>query len=71
MPLLHDPSPFLSMHEAQRFADRHDLMPYVEIAQRWYEISGQRISRGMVHVVLWQAEDKLAKALRDYQADLQ
>lgn len=63
MPMTHTPSPFGDCHAAQRFAVEHNLMPHQQIADRWYEMSGQRISRAMVFLVLRQAEEKIAKAL--------
>lgn len=71
MPVAHKPSPFGSTAASRAFAERHDLMPHEEIADRWFQMSGQRITRGMVFLILRQAEDKLAARLREFADDLQ
>lgn len=71
MPVAHKPSPFGSAAASRVFAERHGLMPHEEIADRWFQMSGQRITRGMVFLILRQAEDKLAARLREFADDLQ
>lgn len=64
-------SPFATSHDAQRFANKHELMPHQEIADRWYEMSGQRLSRGMIYVICRNAEEKIREALEDMRCDVE
>lgn len=61
-------SPF-PPREAQKFAEDHGLMSHDDIAREWNQLSGENIGRGRVFQILRQAEAKLARGLREFQAD--
>lgn len=60
-------SVFSSSDEARRFAEKHELMPFQEVADRWFEMSGERLSRSRICQLTRIAEAKIAEALGEFE----